>query len=458
MNIRENTSISNHYAPIYKLLIIAVFIFAMQFCDSFSTELFGKLQSLYTTDFLILGKGMSEQTALAYLSTLNLPFLVMSWLAPLGKILVDVLGRNRMYLINIVCMLLGCALCFFAPNLIVFLLGNAVLTFSYSLDIQYIYIVEEVSPRHRATVRGLTSGISAIASMLLPVVRGLCISRLGLTWKYLYAVAGCLCVLLILTSVLLLLRLSAVRSSHTQLSSADAQTPAVDAFSADTLPADSDPAQKRVSSSFLQKLRSFLAAIISSPRFRQLALPLLFAGAATAGISFYNEPLLSFSSRSELSVDAVMMIQPIVLLLTSVLYGFLADHTNRRRVLILCTILAGFTLILYCITAETTIAVLLPGVLWGLMYGSYYTLIDLMQLMIIELAPTGSAGKFSAIAVFIYGFGDAVGMLLVSLLVGSLGMTVSKLALGLPFLIVSCILLIVYTKNAPEAPDTHPAC
>ena len=46
---------SEGHTILYKLLIIVVFIFAMQFCDSFCTELFSKLQSLYTTDFLIIG-------------------------------------------------------------------------------------------------------------------------------------------------------------------------------------------------------------------------------------------------------------------------------------------------------------------------------------------------------------------------------------------------------------------
>lgn len=429
---------SEGHTILYKLLIIVVFIFAMQFCDSFCTELFSKLQSLYTTDFLIIGRGMTSQNALAYLSMVNFPFLIVSWLAPLGRILIDRWGRNLIYLLNICCMILGCIVCFFAPNLIIFLFGNAILTFSYSLDIQYIYIVDEVSPGHRATIRGITSGISALASILLPIARRLLITQLDLSWKYMYITTIGFCILLLLASLLLLRKLTGPQPTDCHTHS----------------PAFTSTGK----SSLLRRLMNFLVHLHTLSGFRQIALPLAFAGVATAGISFYNEPLLAFSSRNELTVDTILIIQPIVLLVMSVIYGFLADHGNRRLVLAICATVSGISLICFCVIAETGTGVLLPGICWGLMYSSYYSLVNLLQLMIIELAPSDATGKFSAASVVIYGLGDTIGLLLTSLLTGVLGMTVSKLVTALPFLLITLLLLLFYSPTPRSAPDTHPAC
>lgn len=459
-NKKSPQNFSERHTILYKLLIIVVFIFAMQFCDSFCTELFSKLQSLYTTDFLIIGRGMTSQNALAYLSMVNFPFLIVSWLAPLGRILIDRCGRNRIYLLNICCMILGCIVCFFAPNLIIFLFGNAILTFSYSLDIQYIYIVDEVSPGHRATIRGITSGISALASILLPIVRGLLITQLDLSWKYMYITTIGFCILLLLASLLLLRKLTGpqpnVPSQPSNMQS-DALSQTSDSQLADChthFPAFTSTGK----SSLLRHLKNFLVHLHTLPRFRQIALPLAFAGVATAGISFYNEPLLAFSSRSELSVDTILIIQPIVLLVMSVIYGFLADHGNRRWVLAICAAVSGISLVCFCVIAETGTGVLLPGICWGLMYSSYYSLVNLLQLMIIELAPSGATGKFSAASIIIYGLGDAIGLLLTSLLTGVLGMTVSKLVTALPFLLITLLLILFYPSTPRSAPDTHPVC
>lgn len=425
----EATADRSRYRFLHKLLIITVCIFCMQFCDSFCTDLFSKLQSLYTTDFLILSKGMSQSDALAYLSILNFPFLIVPCLSPLGRAMVDYVGRNRMYLFSILCLICGCIICFFAPNLIIFLLGNAVLTFSYSLDIHYIFIVDEVSPKHRTTIRGIANGITALASMLLPVVRGFLITQLY--WKFIYMTAIGLCTLLLIMSVILLYKTAGFEP-----------IPALK-----PLPHPSS-IKKRPD---IHHRSGLLKSILSSPSFYQLALPLIFAGAATAGITFYNEPLLSFSQRSETSVDIILTIQPAIFLASSVAYGFLADTLGRRFVLTACTILSILSLILFCITAQNASMLVLPGILWGVMYGSYYSLTDILQLMFMETAPADAIGRFSALAVFIYGFGDAFGLLFINLLVGTLGIVPSKLITTLSVLIICCILLISYFKKHPHS-------
>lgn len=425
------------YVVLYKLLIVSVFILAMQFCDSFNTELFRTLQSLYTTDFLIIGKGMSEQDALGYLSMLNFPFLIVTCFAPLGHILVDILGRNRMYFITIGCMILGCCICFFAPNLVIFLIGNAILTLSYSMDIQYIFIAQEIPKNRRAAIRGLSSGISALASILLPVIRGLFIYRLHLSWRYLFLTAIIFCLLLSVVSLIVLYQLPS--SSFTCASAADITVTNTTQKPLSVLPVTLHPSTHH--------LKSFIKSLKSIPQFRSIAFPLMIAGVATAGISFYNEPLLAFSNRSELVVDAVLLIQPLVLLVSSILYGILTTRVSRQYILIACSVLACISLILFCITAKYSSAVILPGILWGLMHTSYYSLIDLLQLMIIELAPTKSVGHFSALAVIVYGFGDAFGLLAASFLVAPLGMIGAKLVTALPFLVICTFLLIRYAKR-----------
>lgn len=412
-----------HCHVLYRFLTISILILALQFCDSFNTGLFSTLQSLYTTDFLIIGKGMTEQNALGYLSMLNFPFLIVACSTPLGNILVDIWGRNRMYFITLGCMILGCLICFFAPNLIIFLIGNAILTLGYSIDLQRIFIVQEIPKNRRATIQGLSKVSSACASMLLPVIRGLFIYRLHLSWRYLFLTAVFFCLLLMIVSLPLLHQIPS--SSHIRT-----LTPEI---------------SKQSSASHI---RTFISHLHTCPDSRSIVLLLASAGAATAGISFYNEPILAFSSRSELAVDTILLIQPLVLLFSSILYSILTTRMERRYLLTACSVLSCISLILFCVTAGYSSTVVLPGILWGFMYTSYYSLIDLLQLMIIELAPSNSIGHFSALAVIIYGFGDAFGLLFTSLLVAPLGMTGAKLVTALPFLVFCIFLLALRLKQA----------
>lgn len=414
------------FYPIYiKIMIICTFIFAMQFCDSFSTELFSKLQSLYTTDFLIIGKHMDAENALSFVSLINFPFLLITALTPLGKALVDIWGRNKVYLLNICLLILGCILCIIAPTIYLFLLGNALVTFSCSLDIQYIYIVQEITPQYRATIRGITSGISALASMLLPTFRSLFIHHLHLSWRVLYIIAIILCILLLILSAIQLVNV----------------TPDQPHIKPNCISSKELAPAKNYSNCF-SSIKQFFLSLLKQKKFCNYALLLLLLGSATAGISYYNEPLLSFGIRDEMNINQILFIQPIALFICSILFGILADRINRRFMLILCTICSCFFLPIFCISANSSVSPIVPAIFWGLMYGSYFSSVNLLQLMIVELAPDDSTGKFSAIAVIIYGFGDAIGILFTSLLVVPFHITVAKLATTLPVLIISLVILI----------------
>lgn len=87
-----------HPKFIYGLAGIVILIVIVQFADSYQSELFTKLQSFFITEYFVEGKGMSFNTSA------------------------------------------GLFICITANNIIVFAVGNAVVTFGTSLDIQYLYI------------------------------------------------------------------------------------------------------------------------------------------------------------------------------------------------------------------------------------------------------------------------------------------------------------------------------
>ena len=397
------------------IYILICIILIMQLFDSYCTDLFSKLQSFLLSDFLINGRGMELQDAVSYMGYATLPFYVIPMLAPLVRMSVDKIGIKPLFIGNIIVLIVGCMLCAFAPSLTIYLIGNGLVIFSSSMDLQYIYIAEEIPEHRRATVRGISAGVAAAATMLIPALRSQLIDIRGYSWRSLYVAAIGIGAGTFLIS--LLLRRSVKNPAHASKETAPKKT--------DTTIVLSDKERKKA--------------------IRSLYIALFLFGMATNGMTAYNEPLLSFGKATTIQIRNTLLIQPVVSLVINVLSGYLADKISRKAIILADMLLSAVSLMVYVFGIQLGYAGVVSGVAWGFMIGCYFSAANLMILTVYEYAEREKIGKISAMSNYANAGGNAIGLLFCTFLVKYTGMSAIKLISAIPVIVVSFIYL--WSKN-----------
>ena len=397
----------------------------MQLFDSYCTDLFSKLQSFLLSDFLIDGRGMKLQDAVSYMGYATLPFYVIPMLAPLVRMSVDKIGIKPLFIGNIIVLIIGCMLCAFAPSLTVYLIGNGLVIFSSSMDLQYIYIAEEIPEHRRATVRGISAGVAAAATMLIPALRSQLIDIRGYSWRSLYVAAIGIGAGTFLIS--LLLRKSVRNSARASKEAAPKNTDRTIAL----------PKEER------------------KKAIRSLYIALFLFGMATNGMTAYNEPLLSFGNATTIQIRNTLLIQPVVSLVINVLSGYLADKISRKAIILADMLLSAVSLIVYVGCIRLGYAGVISGVAWGFMIGCYFSAANLMILTVLEYAEEGKIGKVSAMSNYANVAGNAIGLLFCTFLVKYTGMSAIKLISAIPVIVVSFIYLRSKNPFQKKASGSH---
>ncbi len=404
-------------------IAVAALIILIQFIDSYCTEIFGRTQSLSVTTFLIDAHGMSVDEGVAYMSRMMLPFYLIGMLTPFVRSYADIVGRKVMLFINVALLAVGSVICMLADSLIIYLLGNGILILGYSLDIHMIYIVDILPANRRATVRGICGGTAMAAAMCIPLMRFLVANRSGHGWQEIYVVgiAGGVVILACMGIYMV------VRSAAGQGSCGGDEIQENETATNETFIKRESVKDGKIH--FIQTL----GALCKQNRTKALLISICAVGLATAGIQYYNEPLLAFGGMSEKNVNLVLVWQPVTALAVNVITGIAADRTRREYV-----VAAGITLSLvsgcvFIIGAGRMASPVLMGILWGCMSGSYYSSEELINMMVMESAAPEVRGRASAMSTFAYGIGDQLGIFAISIVVGIAGMRWTKLMfLGIP--------------------------
>lgn len=412
-------------------IAVAALIILVQFIDSYCTEIFGRTQSLSVTTFLIDAREMSADEGVAYMSRMMLPFYLIGMLTPFVRSYADIVGRKVMLFINVALLAVGSVICMLADSLIIYLLGNGILILGYSLDIHMIYIVDMLPANRRATVRGICGGTAMAAAMCIPLMRSLVANRSGHGWQEIYVVgiAGGV-VILACMGIYMVVRSAAGQGSCGGDEIQENETATNETFI-------KRESVKDGNIHFIQTL----GALCKQNRTKALLISICAVGLATAGIQYYNEPLLAFGGMSEKNVNLVMVWQPMTALAVNVITGIAADRTRREYV-----VAAGITLSLvsgcvFIIGAGRMASHVLMGILWGCMSGSYYSSEELINMMVMESAAPEVRGRASAMSTFAYGIGDQLGIFAISIVVGIAGMRWTKLMfLGIPLVVAMIVI------------------
>lgn len=417
-------------------IAVAALIILVQFIDSYCTEIFGRTQSLSVTTFLMDARGMSADEGVAYMSRVMLPFYLIGMLTPFVRSYADIVGRKVMLFINLSLLAVGSVICMLADSLMIYLLGNGILIFGYSLDIHMIYIVDMLPANRRATVRGICGGTAMAAAMCIPLMRSWVANRSGHGWQEIYVVGivggvgilACMAIYMV------------VRAAAGQGSCGGDEIQENETTTNETSIKSESVKDGKIH--FIQTL----GALCKQNRTKALLISICAVGLATAGIQYYNEPLLAFGGMSEKNVNLVLVWQPVTALAVNVITGIAADRTRREYVVAAGIALSLVTGCVFIIGAGRIASPVLMGILWGCMSGFYYSSEELINMMVMESAAPEVRGRASAMSTFAYGIGDQLGIFAISIVVGIAGMKLTKLMfLGIP-LVAAMVVINRYLK------------
>ena len=411
------------------IISAAALIILVQFVDSYCTEIFGKTQSLSVRTFLMDPRGMSSDAAVAYMSRGMLPFYLIGALTPFIRSYTDIIGRKKMMLINVSLLVLGSVVCLMADSLWVYLLGNGILILGYSLDIHLIYIVDAIDKKHRGTIRGICGGVSMAAAMCIPLLRSLYVDGGGHIWQWLFGVgvlSGLFCLMLVM-----IYKFPDVAASDR----AENMTVNV-----------AETSDDMVSDGHIHFFKTF-RRVCENKKTRNLLISISVVGLATAGVTYYNEPMCAFSGMGESSVNMILLMQPVASLVINVFTGILADHIDRVLVVragIVLSLIAG---VVFTLGVGHISSAVLLGILWGCMNGFYFSAEELINLLVMESVDGSVRGRASAMSTLSYGVGDQIGIFLISLVVGALGMRWAKMLFLAPPLVIAAVLLRIKLRS-----------
>ena len=428
--MNDKTADSNKRRLAVAAISAVALIILVQFVDSYCTEMLGKTQSLSVRTFLMDPRGMSSEAAVAYMSRGMLPFYLIGALTPFIRSYTDIIGRKKMMIINVALLAVGSAVCLLANNMWIYLLGNGILILGYSLDIHLIYIVDAVDRKHRGTVRGICGGVSMAAAMCIPLLRSLYVDGGGHNWQILYAVG-------IVGGVIGLVLVMLYRFPNITGSKA---APSVGGSANRSEGKSVDSTECSTDDGHIHFIKTF-KDICRDHATRNLLISISVVGLATAGITYYNEPLCAFSGMGEGNVNTVLLIQPIASLVINVLTGILADKMERRYVVQMGIALSLISGMAFTLGVGHGVSSVLLGILWGCMNGFYFSAEELINLMVMESVDISVRGRASAMSTLSYGIGDQLGIFAISLVVGALGMRWAKLVFLVSPLVIAMVVL-----------------
>ncbi len=383
--------------------IYLVFIIALIYATDEIASQIGMLMKSEIAEDLFAKYGNSSVGMLDLVSSLAIPFQAVGLLY---RPLADRWGRKKFLIINTFGMSFALLLIFLSGNLALYFLGACLVQFFIPHDMHVVYIMESSPSKHRARIYSVIKFFANMGVMLVPLLRRWLISTAGDSygWRMVYFIPA---VVGLVVSFIALLGAretpSFIESRLSYLKMSDAE---------------------RLELEMSKKAESKQGGLIPALKFAfsHKQLRWLYVASALANIGFYAsinfEPILTYGYQDSgiaAPLDAVttaLVLFPIGSAVAQVIMGFICDGKGRKTAAIITAFncLVGF--LGFTIGARNGFAPSVAGFLCGVFVGSYYSLNDVLIMMIGESAPTNlrSSAISAQYIVTAVGFGISLGI------------------------------------------------
>ncbi len=370
--------------------------------DEIASQIGMLMKSEIATD-LMSKFGESSVGMLDLVSSLAIPFQAIGLLY---RPLADRWGRKKFLIINTFGMSFSLLLIFLSNNVAVYMVGACFIQFFVPHDMHVVYIMESSPAKHRARVYSTIKFFANMGVMLVPLLRRWLVTVSGdsYNWRMVYFIPA---VIGLVVSFIALLGAK--------------ETPAFIESRLNYLNMTDKQKQLLKQS---KKAESKQGGLIPALKFAlgHKQLRWLYVVSALANIGFYGsinyEPILKFGYEGsgilnlDETVSNALIMFPIGSAIAQVLMGFVSDWKGRKPAAILtaANCLVGF--LGFTLGSKYGLNPYVIGFLSGVFVGSYYSVNDVLIMMIGESAPTNlrSSAISAQYIVTAIGYGLSLGV------------------------------------------------
>lgn len=380
-----------------------VFIITLIYATDEIASQIGMLMKSEIAADLMSNFGESSVGMLDLISSLAIPFQAVGLLY---RPLADRWGRKKFLIINTFGMSFSLLLIFLSNNIALYMIGACFIQFFIPHDMHVVYIMESSPSKHRARVYSVIKFFANMGVMLVPILRRWLVSTAGDSygWRMVYFIPA---VIGLVVSFIALLGAK--------------ETPA---FVESRLNYLRMSDEQKLALKNSKKAESKQGGLIPALKFAlsHKQLRWLYIVSALANIGFYGsinyEPILNYGYEGsgilspDDAVTTALILFPIGSAVAQVLMGFISDWLGRKAAAILTAFncLVGF--VGFSLGAKYGMNPYVIGLLSGVFVGSYYSVNDVLIMMIGESAPTNlrSSAISAQYIVTAIGFGISLGV------------------------------------------------
>lgn len=366
----------------YYFIVLIGLILLVDIIDNITTNATGSVTSAFIREFFIeghlFGNTYDLNSGLALHNTINLIGYVIGLLTPFYKAQADRYGRKPLFVISTLGMTVGLLTVYFSKSYFVFLLGNFIMTFFLSHDIQIIYLLEEAPSKYRATVYSFIKGLGGLSAILLPLMRDFLLHNDETLWRNVFLLPG-IAGLIICVLVFLFARETETfvdgRLAYLQIPYEKRQRQ------------KEELKQQKKADSNKAGIINAIKFIFSNKELRNLIIIKTIFDAAIIAVTNY-EPIMTEAGMTPENKTIALYFYPAIYCVSVMISGILADRWGRKKTIVLFGTICFITFALFVVSARKLWNPQIVGLMYGLYLGGYWIGRDYMEIVSTEMVPT----------------------------------------------------------------------
>ena len=357
-------------------------------------------------------------------------------ITPFYKALSDKYGRRLFLMINTVGMGLGMSIVMTAQNAAAYILGMLFMMFFTPNDMQVLYIMETAPKEKRATYSFIAKGVALVSVSLIGVL-----SRIFLTetdpgsWRFVYLIPVIFALVVGFSSYFVMHETPVFLDQRIGWLSMTEEERAAKL-----------EAGKKAGAGEEGGVFKALKYIFVNRQLRWILIAGFVFFATTFYTSYYATVLEGAMTTD--AVSTALVVYPFFNGLVTILSGFFSDRIGRKKVCLILGSVAMLGLLAFVLSCRMGLGPVAAGIAYGCSIGGLWSMSDTLILtMPAESTPSGMRSSVMGTISVMIGAGMFIGQAAFIVLQNFVSMDVLFLAIGVPFMVASLIILLFKVKE-----------
>lgn len=360
-------------------------------------------------------------------------------ITPFYKALSDKYGRRLFLMINTVGMGVGMLIVMTSRSVVQYILGMLFMMFFTPNDMQVLYIMETAPKEKRATYSFIAKGIALISVSLIGVLSRIFLREdVPTSWRMVYLIPVVVAIAVGLISFFLMRETPVFVEQRRGFLSLT-------------------PEERRIKAAEDQKngtaeqggVFRALKFIFKNRQLRWILIAGFLFFATTFYTSYYTTVLEGAMATAMVSI--VLIIYPLVNGVVTIVSGFFSDRLGRKKACLILGGLALLGLLAFVLACRLNWGPVAAGIAYGCSIGGLWSMSDTLILtMPAESSPSGMRASVMGTISVMIGAGMFIGQALFIVLQNFVSMDILFLAICVPFMAASLVLLMTKVKETRD--------